>query len=91
MDTIIPNSFTAYVLTDEEVLQGGVFTSLQKQVLHNHLATEAENRLRLELNPEKVQEFIQAEAELKGKIQLLQYLLDVSDASEEELKRVRNT
>jgi len=84
----IPNSFTSYDLTDEEVAQGSIFTGLQKQVLQNHLSTEATLRLQLDYDPNDPQRFLQAEAEAKAKIQLLQYLLACSDTFEEALKQV---
>lgn len=83
---MVPNSFTSYELTSAEVLQGSIFTSLQKQVIQNHLAIEAEKKLALEFDPENIQNFLQQEAAYKGKIELLQFLLVSSEVSEEQLR-----
>jgi hypothetical protein len=83
MANFMRNSFYSYDLSDQEVLQGSIFTSAQKAVLQNHLATEAEKKLQLTFNPNNPQEFLQEEAYLRGKIEVLQYLIEASDASQE--------
>lgn len=90
MAKLIPNSFAAYELTDEEVLQGSIFTTLQSQVLQNHLASYAEEKITLDYDPKNPEEFIQNEASLKAKIELLQYLKEASIASLDALTQ-RNT
>lgn len=85
MSKILSNSFTSYELTEEQVLQGSVFNVLQKQVLQNHLATFAEEKLALDYTPEAKDQFLQKEAYLKAKIDLVRYLLDSSTMSEELL------
>lgn len=82
---LIPNSFTTYDLDDAAVLQGSVYNELQLQVLHNHLATYAEEKIALDFDPEKTLQFAQDEASLKGKLELLQYLIDASTSSLELL------
>ena len=81
MAELIPNSFTAYKLTDEETLQGSIFTSLQLQVLQNHLASYAEEKIVLDYDPKNPDSFIQDEASLKSKVELLQYLIEASTAA----------
>lgn len=83
---IIPNSFTTYALTEEDALTGSVFTPLQKQVLNNHLASLAEEKLTLEFDVNNDKSFIQQEAYKTGQIKLLQYLLDNSQANQELLE-----
>lgn len=85
MIKVIPNSFTTYELTDEQVLRGSIFTLEQKQVLQNHLATFAEEKLSLDYTPTAKEEFLQKEAYLKAKIELVRYLLDSSTYSEDLL------
>lgn len=75
------NSFTSYDLSDEEVLQGSIFTNLQLQVLQNHLSSYAEEKVNLEYDPEHHDEFIRAEARLKASVELLTYLMETSEAS----------
>lgn len=82
---IIPNSFTSYKLTDEEVLQGSVYNDLQTKVLQNLLSTYAEEKLALDYDPEHKEQFLQNEAILKGSIELIQFLLQTSVTSQEFL------
>lgn len=84
MATIIPNTFTSYQLSDEEVSQGTMLTIVQKQVLSNRQANIAEEKLRLEIDPEHPLAFIQQEAYLKGQLELLDYILEDSATMEEE-------
>jgi len=84
----ITTSFTAYELTEQETLEGSVLTGLQKQVLQNYLSTYAEEKIALDYDPSNKEGFLQQEADLKGKIQLIQYLLDSSRVAEENLTAV---
>lgn len=81
MSQLISNSFTSYDLTDEEALQGSIFTTLQLEVLHNQLATYAEEKIALDFDPEHSEKFLQIEAALNANIKLLNYLIDASNAS----------
>lgn len=85
MSTLIPNSFSSYNLTDKETLNGSVLTGLQKQVVKNLQAVCAEEKLRLEFNPDNTSAFIQQEAYKRGQLDLLTYLLENSDLSEATL------
>ena len=85
MSKIIPNSFTAYDLSDQETLQGSIYNYEQKAVLQNLLSTYAEEKIALDYDPDNKEQFLQQEASLKSKIELLQYLLDASDAAESAL------
>lgn len=77
-----PTSFTLYELTEEESLQGAIFTILQKQVIQNQRAACAEEKIRLEFDPANPSVFIQQEASLKGQLVILDFLLESSDAAE---------
>lgn len=89
MAILLPTRFSAYQLTDEEVLQGSILNGLQLQVMQNHLSVYAEERLSLDYNPEHKEQFLQAEARLKGIIEILSYLMDSSDTSLEVLTNQR--
>lgn len=91
MAKLIPNMFTSYELSDKEVLEGSIFTSLQKQVLQNHLVVEAEKKMLLEFDPKDSENFMQQEAVYRGKIELIQFLLQSSDISEETLTNFKST
>lgn len=85
MAELSPNSFTSYVLTQEEERQGSILTLTQKQVIHNEIAIAAESMLQLELDLAKPEEFALAHADYKGRIAVLQWLLEKSATAEEEL------
>jgi len=82
---LAPNSFTSYVMSDQDVIEGSIFTVLQTQVLHNLRSTYAESKIALDYDPEHKEKFLQDEASLKAKIDLLTYLLDNSEAVQFEL------
>ena len=75
------NNFSSYILTDEEQLEGQKLTITQTQVIQNLMSSYAEEKLHLTVDPNNTIVFIQQEADLKGKIEVLNYLLDLSDAS----------
>ena len=85
MSNIIPNSFTAYELTDKETLEGSIYNTVQTQVLQNHLATKAEEKLALKYDPNDREVYLQQEAALTAEIEIIQYLLDCSLAAQEAL------
>ena len=90
MSQLQPNSFTSYELTDQEQLEGTIFTILQLQSLHNLLSSYAEEKIALDYDPEHPILFMQNEASLKAKIEVLTYIIEVSNASQDILD-VRNT
>ena len=83
MAHLIPNTFSSYELTDQECVQGSIYNEGQKQVLQNHLASIAEEKLALELDLEHPSKFAQQEASLKGQMDIIRFILDSSLASEE--------
>jgi len=85
MSYLTANSFSSYQLTQEEELQGQVLTVTQKEVLQNLLVTNAEEKLRLEFDPDQPKLFIQHEAYKRGQIELLEYILETSTIAEEML------
>lgn len=86
MAIAIDNEFSSYELTDEEAIQGAIFTITQKQVLQNQLAMLAGEKLALEFDVNKPNKFIQDDSFKKGQIDLIKYLLDCSIVAEEQLK-----
>jgi len=91
MAQTIVTSFTAYDLTEQEGLQGSILNTLQRQVMQNQLATIAEEKLRLEFNPEHPLLFAQREAELRGKLDLLDFLMEASETSNAILNNPNQT
>jgi len=83
MAYLIANEFACYDMTEEEALQGSILTITQKQVIQNLLAKAAEEKIHLEFDVKNPSKFIQEEASLKGQIDILNYLLDASAASQE--------
>ena len=81
MATMTQNKFTSYRMTDEEQLQGGIFTTLQLQGLQNLLADYAEQKILLEPPVENYSLYIQEEAKCSARIQLLEYLISNSEAA----------
>lgn len=85
MPILIANSFTSYELTDKEALEGSVLTSLQMQVIQNTMASIAEEKIRLEYDHTNPVRFAQAEASLKGQLDILTHILNASTIAAEEL------
>lgn len=90
MALLIPNAFSTYELSEEEEIQGCIFTIAQTQVLQNKLAEIAQEKLALEFDTGSPQEFIQQEAYKKGQLDLIQYLLDNSEAVIESVAAMAN-
>jgi len=90
MAHLIDNEFASYALTEEEALQGSILTITQKQVIQNQLSSIAEQKINLIFDTDKPDSFIQEEAYLKGQLEMLRHLLDVSTASEEIFNNPEN-
>lgn len=76
MATLVPTSFTKYNLTQEEYIAGSNLSLQTQQVLQNLLADCAELKLNLIFDATNPSDFIQNEAMLSGKINILRELLD---------------
>lgn len=79
------NSFQSWVLTDKETIQGCLLTTANVQVIQNQIAAYAQERLNLELDMTNPHRFVQQEADLKGKIAALRYLLDLSESATKQI------
>ena len=93
MATLLPNVFSSYELSDEEQIQGSIYTITQRQVLQNELAIAAETKLALKYDTSKPMEYVQEEAHFAGKVEILRYLLDMSEQATEQAREaaVANT
>lgn len=83
MNRLKLNTFSTFEHTEQEATAAAILTQLQKEYLRNLMAEAAELRIRLVYTPASAQEFLQQEAYYKSRIEILQYLLDNSEASEE--------
>ena len=80
MAELVVNNFAAWRLSEEEEREGSIFTITQAQVLQNELSIAAEELLALKYTPEEPLKYTQQEAEKRGKLEFIQYLLDRSIA-----------
>jgi hypothetical protein len=74
------NAFTSYTLNAAEYKAGSSFSSEQRAILQNLLSEAAIEKVNLTFDPTNPMKFTQAEAELQGKIGILQYLLDLENS-----------
>jgi len=81
----IVNQFSSYELSNEEILAGSIFTTLQKQVLQNLLSSYAEEKLTIEYDIDQPLKHIQIAARGGGQMEVLIYLLENSNSAEEAL------
>lgn len=92
MATIIPNTFTTYrFLTEDEEIGCHVLTIGNTQVIQNEIARLAQERLNISYDLNNTIHFVQQEAELKGRISSLQWLLDSSEIANRALAATAQT
>lgn len=82
MAILVPNEFTSFALTEEEVKQGSLLTITQKQVLHNQLADCASEKLRLVLDVNDPLTYAQRASYLRGQMDAIAYILELSSQVE---------
>lgn len=75
------NQFTSYILTEVEQDSAKTFTPLQLAGLKNLLAKAMLDKAALTVDTSNVTAFIQQEAELKGEIGVLSYLIQTAEES----------
>ena len=75
---IIPHSFNRYELSDDEIKAGQAFTLSNQAVIQNLVATIAEEKLHLVLDATNITAYAQQEAYLRGQLDILRHLLDLS-------------
>lgn len=76
MATLKPGRFNEYDLTDEE-LRISVWNDYQIARIHNERKMVADALLEIKLDPEKLMEYMQHQAFLKGKLAMLDELLAI--------------
>lgn len=89
MTRLLTTSFTKYELTQEEALQYSIIPETYKLILQNLLCEFAEHKVALKYDPINPTEFIQVEAELQGKIGIINLLLNQSKDAELTLLQFR--
>lgn len=80
----IPNTFTTYALSADELKAGQILTSLNVSVLQNQRAQIAEEKLALKFTPNDVQSYLQQEAYLSGQLDLINYILAAHEESSQQ-------
>lgn len=76
------SSFQSWILSPQEINQGSILTSAQKQCIQNQIVQYAERKLNLTFNSLNPSFFIQEEAEIRGAIDALKYLISLSEEFE---------
>lgn len=76
---LIPHTFNKYQLTLDEQRSGQSLTLATKAVIQNLIVAAAEEKLALVLDPKNITEYSQQEAYLRGQIDILNHLLDLSN------------
>jgi hypothetical protein len=79
----IPNTFSSYNLTEQELKLGAQLSSLNVAVIQNLRSTIAEEKLNLVFTPNDVLSYTQQEAYLKGQLDILQHLLTSNEDSQQ--------
>jgi len=85
MANIKPNTFTTYELTPEEDITGSILSELQQYKLQNERAAVADSLVRLTFDPSNVSKYLQEEAELQGKLNMLDYIFALHEYAVQQL------
>lgn len=72
------SSFLAFDLTPQELAEGSTYSHAQRAVIQNLISGIAEEQIALKVDTANIQSFIQRDAELKGQIGILKYLLSLA-------------
>lgn len=86
---LLPNTFTLYSFTSEEEIIANTFSEIQLARLRNELALVAQEKVNLKYDPEHPMQFLQQEAELQGKMGVLNYLIQAHEASVDDFMRLQ--
>lgn len=71
--------YLSYQLTEAELLSGAILNSNQRALLQNKLAQAAEELLNIKVDTTNVLAFVQQQAFLQSKVDVLQQILDDSN------------
>jgi hypothetical protein len=82
--------FATWELTIEEQAAGETLQPEQIAVIQNDIAEAAAQKVGLKYDPTNSLQFLQKEAELAGRILILQYLLSRSASAQERLMEIAN-
>lgn len=82
----LQTSFSAFDLSTEEQTVGAVFTTVQKAIIQNQIATTAEQILNLQFNPSDPLLFAQSKAILDGALGAYRNLLYISEEAEASVR-----
>jgi hypothetical protein len=88
---IVPNSFTSYEHTDTEKRIGEILSTHQRECVQNIISLTAHTKLNLVYDPEHPMQFAQDMAYHQGKLDVLTYLLQVSQVAEEDMRDEMNS
>lgn len=75
---IIPHSFNRYELNEDEQRAGQALSLSNQAVIQNLIATIAEEKLHLVLDTNNITAYAQQEAYLRGQLDILRHILDLS-------------
>lgn len=87
MPQIKVNDFLEYEFTEEEELAAKVFPTLNELWLQSQLAITAGERMNLIIDPQKPLEAGFADAYLRGQMDILKYLLGISNDRKSDLQK----
>ncbi len=76
----LDNEFTRYDLSLDEIQKASVLSEETRAVMQNLLSESATQKLDLVFDPNNPMIFTQEEAYIKGKIDILRYLLSLADS-----------
>jgi hypothetical protein len=80
-----------HAIPEDQIPQAVVFTSLQKRHLENEIVQIIQERMALIYDPnnkDAIQDFLIRDTALRGKLEILQYLLEVSNSMEDALQQL---
>lgn len=81
----VTNSFTSYLLTEEQIASGSQLSPENIYVIQNHISALAEEKLNLIFDPLNPMSFALRNAELQGQIDILKMLVETSASSLSQL------
>lgn len=85
MATPALNSFLSFNFSEREKLEAAVLTPLQKMWIQTLRAQAAESLINLEFDTQNPLSRLAQDAELKGQLKILTHIIEMSEASEQEL------
>lgn len=81
MSKLIHNTFTKYEFTEHELHMAAILHEEQMRWIQSQIADFAEAIVALEVDPNNYTAFVQQEAELRGSMNALKYLIDCHTAA----------